>query len=297
MTFTNSCLQFQEILVLSKGPSWRTRGLTAAATYSDLKIRIPIQTVPTEELIEAFRALGPSDAKHPNLGQAYNWLAHLDLVKHAVALDLDTFLILEDDADWDVSIKHQMQLISSAVREFTFVDEKDTSPYGRSWDILWLGHSGEHTANDTRRIEFEDPTAPLEADYTGWAKKYFLNIKPGTRVVQRGINPVGTIGYALTKRGAKKIAKWAGKGENEAFDIRLLQGCKTKNLSCLVVNAMVIHHYMPPREFGHVSEVAGVNGGGSRAEEEDFEKLMGNTPNILQSTRCRALFDSTCLRK
>ena len=138
MTFTNSCLQFQEILVLSKGPSWRTRGLTAAATYSDLKIRIPIQTVPTEELIEAFRALGPSDAKHPNLGQAYNWLAHLDLVKHAIALDLDTFLILEDDADWDVSIKHQMQLISSAVREFTFVDEKDTSPYGRSWDILWL---------------------------------------------------------------------------------------------------------------------------------------------------------------
>jgi hypothetical protein len=206
-------------------------------------------------------------------------------------------LILEDDADWDVTLKDQMPLISSAVRAFTLVDEKDTTPYGRSWDILWLGHSGEHTGNDTRRLEFEDPSAPLEANYTGWAKKYMSAIKPGTRVIQRGVNPVGTIGYALTRRGAKKVAKWAGKGENEAYDIRLLQGCKTKDLSCLVVNPEIMHHYVPPREFGHVSEVAEVNGGGSRAEEEDFEKLMGSTPNILSSTRCWVLFSSTCLRK
>lgn len=243
-----------------------------------------------------FRNMGPKEGKHPGLGQAYNWIAHLDLVKYAFSLDLDTFLILEDDVDWDVNIKHQMQLISSAVREFTFVDEKDETPYGRSWDILWIGHSGEPTENNTRRIEFEDPSAPVAAEYTGWAKRYFHNTRR-TRVVQRSVNPVGTIGYALTKRGAKKILMWAGKGENEAYDIRLMQGCRTKDLSCVVVNPEVMHHYVPPMDFGHVSEVAEANGAGSRAEAEDFEKLMGSTPNILQSTRCRVLFGSTCLRK
>jgi hypothetical protein len=290
-------IQFEKILVLSKEPSWRTRGLKAAAAYTGLDIQIPVQTLPTEELVQAFRQLGSPKVKHPGLGQTYNWLAHLDLVKHAVALDLETVLILEDDVDWDVTLKHQMQLISSAVREFTFVNEGNVTPYGVSWDVLWLGHSGEHTGNDTRRLVFKDPSAPSEADYTGWAKKYMRNIKPGTRVVQRGVNPIGTIGYALTRRGAKKVAKWTGKGENEAYDIRLLQGCKRKDLSCIVVNPEIMHHYVPPREFGHVSEVAEASGTGSRAEEEDFERLMGSTPNVLRSTRCWVLFGSTCLRK
>jgi Glycosyltransferase family 25 (LPS biosynthesis protein) len=284
-------------LVLSKSPSWRTRGLTAAAAYTGLDIEIPVQALPTPEFIQVFRDLGDPKGKHPGLGQAYNWLAHLDLVKYAIALDLETVLILEDDVDWDVSVKHQMQLISSAAREFTFVDERDETPYGRSWDILWIGHSGEPTENHTRRIEYNDPSAPLEHQYTGWAKKYFHNLKPGTRVLQRSVNPVGTIGYALTKRGAKKVAIWAGKGGDEAFDIHLMHGCRTKDLSCLVVTPEVMHHYVPPRDFGHVSEVAGVNGAGSKAEEDDFERLMGSTPNILQSTRCRVLFSSTCLRK
>jgi hypothetical protein len=64
-----------------------------------------------------------------------------------------------------------------------------------------------------------------------------------------------------------------------------------------VVNPEVINHYVPPREFGHISEVASANGAGTKAEEDDFERLMGSTPNMLQSTRCRVLFGSTCLRK
>jgi hypothetical protein len=90
---------------------------------------------------------------------------------------------------------------------------------------------------------------------------------------------------------------WPGKGENEAFDIRLMQGCKEKHLSCLTINPEVMHHYVPPTEFGHISNVAEVNGRGSEAEDEKFEKVMGNTANIVHSTRCKVLFYSTCQRK
>ncbi|KAN0114573.1 glycosyltransferase family 25 protein [Hyaloscypha variabilis] len=293
---SNSTLGFQKILVLSKSPSWRTRGLKAASAYTGLDIEIPVQSLPTDEFIQLWRKLGDPNGKHPGLGQAYNWIAHLDLVKYAIALDLETVLILEDDVDWDVTIKQQMQLISSAVREFTFVDDEDETPYGKSWDILWIGHSGDPLKNETRRVEFKDPSVPSKDQYTGWTKPYY-NLNPGSRYVQRAVNPVGTIGYAMTKRGMKKVALWAGKGENEAYDIRLLEGCRSKDLSCIVVNPQLMHHYVPPMDFGHISEVAGVNGAGSKAEEEDFEKLMGSTPNIVQSTRCRVLFGSTCLRK
>jgi hypothetical protein len=241
--------------------------------------------------------MGPDAEKHPLRGEAYNWLAHLDLVKYIVANDWDTALIIEDDADWDVRLKEQMGRISEAVRNFTHVEEGDTSPYGRSWDVLWLGHCGEVTKKDTRRMEFFDPTVPPWIGYTGWSKKYIDSIAHRHRAVQRGINPVCTFGYALTRRGAMKVAKWAGKGENEAFDIRILEGCKGKHLSCVVVNPEVMHHYQPPREFGHISNVAEGNGKASAAEEEEFEKVIGSTANIVQSARCKVLFDSTCQTK
>lgn len=289
--------QFQKLLVLSKGPSWRTRGLLAAADYTGLDIEIPKQPHVTDELVDAFQKMGPENVKHPLRGETLNWLAHLDLVKFVVAADLETVLIMEDDVDWDVRIKDQMRLISDAVREFTYVDSQNTTPYGLSWDILWIGHCGEHTDRDTRRIEFSDPSCPLAENYTGWSKKFLENLAPGMRAVQRGRNPVCTFGYALTRRGAQKVLKWAGKGENEAYDIRLLQGCKSKDLSCITVNPELMHHYTPPREFGHISNVAAGNGEGSEAEEEEYEKVMGNTANIVRSARCRVLFDSTCQRK
>lgn len=292
----NSTLGFQKILVLSKGPSWRTRGLKAAAEYTGLDVEIPKQPPVTEEMIQAFQKFAPED-RPLKPGEARTWLASLDLVKYMVAADLETALILEDDVDWDVSIKDQMRRVSDAVRKFTYTDSQDMSPYGHSWDLLWIGHCGEPTHNDTRRLEYADPTAALPENYIGWSFRYMDGITPGNRVVQRAIHPVCSFGIAFSRRGAVKVLKWAGKGQNEAYDIRLQEGCKSKELSCLIVNPEMMHHYTPPGEFGHISNVADANLKGSKAEEEEFEKVMGNTPNILHSARCRALFDATCPRK
>ncbi|KUJ13305.1 uncharacterized protein LY89DRAFT_687467 [Mollisia scopiformis] len=295
-TASNSTLGFQKILVLSTRPSWRTRGLHAAAAHTNLDLTIPNQALPTDELITAFQSLGPSSVKHPLRGEAFNWLAHLDLMKLIAAQDYTTALILEDDVDWDVSIKEQMKLLSDAVREFTYAAPEEEGPYGERWDVLWLGHCGEPTRRDTRRLEYFDASVPAMGNYSGWAARYHDGLSEGVRVVQRAVNPVCSFAFAVTRRGARKILKWAGKGENEAYDIRLMQGCKEKRLSCVVVNPELMHHYVPPREFGHISNVAEGNGRASEAEEEEFERIMGNTANVVNSTRCRALFDSTCMR-
>ncbi|CAG8955365.1 hypothetical protein HYFRA_00011349 [Hymenoscyphus fraxineus] len=292
----NDTLGFHKILALSYGPSWRTRGLIAAAEYTGLDIEIPKQTHPTPELVEAFQKIPSDTGKQPSNGSAYAWLAHLDLLKYVITNNLETTLIVEDDVDWDLNIKEQMRLISDNIRRFTEVNSTDSSPYGHSWDILWIGHCGERTETDTHRIEYDDSAVLPAKVYTGWSNKYMFNIDAGRRAIQEGVNPVCTFGYAVTLKGAEKVLHYAGKGGNEAFDIRLLQGCQAKDLDCLVVNPEVMHHYTPSKELGYASSVYEGDGKGSSSEESQFENIIGGTENILRSARCRVLFGSTCLK-
>lgn len=38
------------------------------------------------------------------------------------------------------------------------------------------------------------------------------------------------------------------------------------------------------------------DGKGAAVDETDFKHKMGGTENILNSTRCKVLFDSTCVK-
>ncbi|OQD77314.1 hypothetical protein PENDEC_c003G04835 [Penicillium decumbens] len=67
--------------------------------------------------------------------------AHLNAIRLIVEEGLDNGVIFEDDADWDVNIKSQLQSFALAVRALQGTAEtKTSSPYGDDWDILWLGH-------------------------------------------------------------------------------------------------------------------------------------------------------------
>lgn len=95
----------------------------------------------------------------------------------------------------------------------------------------------------------------------------------------------------------QKVLDWAGKGQAEAYDIRLMSGCKLKQLDCVTITPEVMHHYTPTKELGYVSLVAEQDGKGSSVEEERYESSMGATENIVNSTRCEVLFNSRCLKK
>jgi hypothetical protein len=250
-------------------------------------------------MIEAFSKIGgPEVNGHPKTGSAHAWLAHLDLLRYAVSSNLDTVLILEDDVDWDVNVKKQMALISDNVRLFHNVSTEDKSPYGRAWDLLWLGHCGEHTDSGTKRLEYPDPTVPSVAQYIGWSKKWLPALVPGNRAIQNGINPVCTFSYAVTRHGAQRLLDFAGKGGNEAFDIRLLDGCKHSHLNCVTVQPEIMHHYAPPKELGYTSLVKQEDGKSGQSEDEKkFEGVMGGTENILESARCSAIWNRTCLKR
>lgn len=291
---SNSTLGFQKILALSRTPSWRSRGLLKAAKYTGLDIDIPKQAQWSPEFVDAFRSMGSTGMPHPKQGAALAWLAHLDLVKYFVMNDYETMLILEDDVDWDINIKEQAVRIADTVRIYTNATTEE-APYGRWWDILWLGHCAEFVDLDKSHLSFSDPTVIPKEKYNGWTKEHTMKIPEGQRFVQRALGPICTFGYAVSRSGAAKILRHAGRGQHDAYDLQISLGCRDGTLKCISVIPEVFHQYYPPVGAGYVSEVDAANGKEGEVDKKEFEQLMGSTENIVTSARCHAMFGKPCM--
>lgn len=290
-------MQFEKILAVSLRPSWRTRGLLIAAELTGLIIDIPEQPFNTDELIRAFEGIDTSDKQHgihPGHGSARAWLAHLDMMKYVVASRMSSAFIVEDDVDWDVDIHAQMKLVSDSVRAFMETPSTDSSPFGSGWDVLWLGHCGDELAETN--LDYADPTILDVEISTAWSKKFLLieSLPPGHRAVQYVQDAGCTFGYGVTRLGAKQILRLLGAGQDEAFDVALMNHCRNGDLKCLTVLPELMHHYTPKEGTGYVSPNNEGNGAGHSAPDDAFESLMGSTMNIKNSARCKALFGRVC---
>lgn len=141
-------------------------------------------------MVEAFENLGSEGDKRPPHGSAVAWLAHLNLLRFAIQRDYDTALIIEDDVDWDLRLRDQTPLIANAIRNFTNAGDPEHAPYGRSWDLLWLGHCGEIYDESTARVTFADPTVVPHELYRGWSRRHVAKMSEGQRSVSKAVNPV-----------------------------------------------------------------------------------------------------------
>lgn len=287
------------MLALSTGPSWRTRGLNAAAGLTDLDFTIPPQPQNPEELVLAFERIGAgSAATTPQHGSAKAWLAHLDMLKFVIASEFETALIVEDDVDWDVRIKHQIRLISDIVRNYTGVSSADPTPYGTEWDVLWLGHCGSAIEDwmPPGQVFLDDTRCKTEL-YSGWSKHFLRDkLAESHRLLQVSVQTVCTFGYAVTRASAQKILGLLARGGNEAFDVALSSYCRSGALRCLVVNPQIMNHYEPATERGYLSPVHVGDGQGKAADDSQFEFVKGTTGNIMKSARCQVLFNDVCMR-
>ncbi|KAL4810676.1 hypothetical protein BDV18DRAFT_155288 [Aspergillus unguis] len=293
----NRTLGFSQILALSSRPSWRTRGLQAAANLTGLEITIPPQPPLDDRLAEAFASIGSDlfGITRPAFGASKAWLAHLDLIKYIYQSKLESALVLEDDADWDVEIKAQMGNISSAVRNLTKIDEGEPAPYGLSWDVLWLGHCGEQWDEWTDTVIFNDTNVLPHHQYIGFWADSLAQLPDGKRAVYSSTMPVCTFAYAVSYAGAYKILSHMSAGMGEAFDVQMQNLCQRRIFNCVSVVPEVFHQYFPPLELGVKSDVD-IGNGESMGKIEAAETVMGSTENILHSARCWALWGVDCQR-
>ncbi|KAE8355892.1 hypothetical protein BDV28DRAFT_128072 [Aspergillus coremiiformis] len=295
---SNTTLGFQSILALSAGPSWRTRGLMAAANLTGLSIYIPPQPPIHPDLVTVFETIGREDTQiRPTHGASIAWLAHLDIVKYTIQANLDTALIIEDDVDWDVSIRSQMIRIAESVRNLTDTNTLEPAPYGRAWDVLWIGHCGEFWEKSIETVLYKDPTACPHRSYVGWAKTYMYLLPNRHRAVYRSAHPVCSFAYALSRNGSRKVIRLLGAAQGEAFDVSMMRACEARHLKCISVVPEVMHQYFPDQRFGVKSMVDIGNGQQASPKDVEFEHVMGSTENILESARCSALWGKRCLKE
>ncbi|KAF2493245.1 hypothetical protein BU16DRAFT_465319, partial [Lophium mytilinum] len=170
---------FQKIFVLNL-PSRTDRrdSMSLAAALSILQIEY-IDGVAGDDVLE--KVLPPNNHKTMAKGNIGSWRAHMNALLTIVEQNISTALILEDDADWDVRIKRQLETFATAalglqislnnsnsttlshlrgdidastakgdaesgasisISALPRLHSPKSSPYGLEWDILWLGHCG-----------------------------------------------------------------------------------------------------------------------------------------------------------
>ncbi|PWY83396.1 LPS glycosyltransferase [Aspergillus heteromorphus CBS 117.55] len=188
-------------------------------------------------------------------GEIGSWRAHINAIQKIISDRTSSALILEDDVDWDVTLKnqlHEFALGARAVQSSSDISNSlkptlQDSPYGEEWDILWLGHCGmKCQPNDPFYIINKDPTS-----IPGYSRpQYFVgpaihelvdSIKHNRLICSSGM-AVCSNAYAVSFHAAQKILAAVSvspsdesmpAGESVIFDVMLGRLCSTRYLRCI----------------------------------------------------------------
>ncbi|KAK4555659.1 hypothetical protein LTR86_007412 [Recurvomyces mirabilis] len=170
----NATLGFEKIFVIS---------LPSRSDHRDAVVLASHLTGLAVDIVDGIthvddKAQPPGAEKFTTTGALGAWRAHMNTLQMVVKHNTTSALIMEDDTDWDIRIKSQMQNFARASRLLlqpvsgtaaTYLDptilhpeealiqgaqtfdiahsavpQAISSPYGdvHRWDLLWLGHCG-----------------------------------------------------------------------------------------------------------------------------------------------------------
>ncbi|OAL23793.1 hypothetical protein AYO22_06112 [Fonsecaea multimorphosa] len=206
--------------------------------------------------------------------------------------NIQSAMVFEDDADWDLAIKYQMMQAAQATRFVTAQpeEEKPLSPYGDYWDIIWFGHCAADTdkTNDRRFVVMDDPTVLppwsrsefVHPDMSIWEEDSddYLNFQ--TRIYFRSSWNSCTAAYAISLRGAEKVVFTESMVPfNDPVDNGMGAMCKEQTLDFTCIAPF-------PTVVG-VSKPAGASNRGSDIRGLDDESIIeqGRSEKIMYSTR------------
>ncbi|POS79976.1 hypothetical protein DHEL01_v201618 [Diaporthe helianthi] len=311
---TNDTLGFSKIFVVGLPERTDKRdalALTAALTgfHVDFVDGVRGESIPDKAVPFGIDRHALMEA---NLG---SWRGHMNAVRRIVEEDLESALIMEDDMDWDVRLRSQLEEVAKGARELLHVGHPNSkevphSPYGDKWDVLWVGHCGEpfpefldenkgkpldHPGLRYMKHKYvieNDPTVPPPEHTTGLVD---FAAHPHTRWVHITAAPMCTFAYALSQQGARKVLfdlsvdRLAG-----AFDNALAGLCRRSvaavgeegvdkgvdrglNTKCVSVTPPVFFHH---KAKGRVAGDSDIHAG-----EGDEVRDKGTTENIVWSAR------------
>lgn len=215
--------------------------------------------------------------------------------------------------DWDAHVKTQLTGVAHGVHHV--LSEKPGrlhSPYGDTWDLLWLGHCGEpfpETLEENAGLD-EAAREKMSGKYLihdDWTVPPYENVShlvdwtafpAGTRVIHRTAAPICSFAYAITQRAARKILySLSVDGLHMAFDNSLAQLCRDSaydmgrdietsyKMQCISVNPTIMFHHRPKGSVTGDSDIQSYGSDGSMREQGYTEAVKWsmrlNLKNIL----------------
>ncbi|GKZ55937.1 hypothetical protein AnigIFM49718_001106 [Aspergillus niger] len=180
-------------------------------------------------------------------GEIGSWRAHLNAMQRIVSERISSALILEDDVDWDVTLKNQLQEFALGTLALQAESHPKTTPYGDEWDILWLGHCGTKCQKNIPFYIFKnDPTSiPVYGLPQYWAgpavHELVDNIKHN-RIICKTSLAVCSSAYAVSFNAAQKILAALSvlpddesmpPGQSVVYDVMLGRLCENGYLRCI----------------------------------------------------------------
>lgn len=201
--------------------------------------------------------------------------------------NIATGLIFEDDADWDVAFRSQLELF--ALGSQTLLDTPDrgspVSPYGDGWDLLWLGHCASQPVDDDYRrfVMTNDKTVPPPNHRVNFGT--IPDMSPydnNTRIMYFSKGSICTYSYALSYRGAQKILKYLSMDVyNKPIDFGLHDMCTkaSRKFKCIGVFPQLVGEAKSAGSSLKDSDIWGVDNG---------DRPTGFSYNIVYSTRLNA---------
>lgn len=181
---------------------------------------------------------------------------------------LESAIIMEDDSDWDVGIKSQLQSLATSLRALqgTSDGESTASPYGDDWDIIWLGHCGvECKTDEPYFLTPNDPTVPPPHRFLPyWRDPPPLERPDHARVICTAKDAVCSLMYMISYRGAQRLlsalsANPTGIAEHidvgAQYDVSLGRMCGSEYLKCFAPYPSLTGGYRPAGPAGKSSDI------------------------------------------
>ncbi|KIW14990.1 hypothetical protein PV08_07777 [Exophiala spinifera] len=235
------------------------------------------------------------------------WRAHMNIWRKMVEENIETALVLEDDADWDVSIQAQFVELARGSRFLLDTGSATPeSPYGDGWSLLWVGHcSSEANKTDPRRwVIPHDPTVPPRGsrwhfaghNMSRWADG--PNPDPQTRVVYVQEFAFCTSGYAVTRRAAQMMLYKLGMVPFSAsVDGGMGNLCKDtslKDFRCIAPFPRLIGKSTPPGPVDRASDIQTQNSNSTtiRWKPESENVMFSVRQNLLALLNGETTFKS-----
>ncbi|RDW77211.1 hypothetical protein BP6252_05264 [Coleophoma cylindrospora] len=285
MHVMNETLGFQHIFVMALPErSDRRDAMSLQASFTGIKFKW-IQGVKGESVPE--KAVPPAwPIAADKKGVLGSWRGHMNIIQRMAKDNIQSALIMEDDADWDVMLKSQLLEFARGTRYLQAAQQDSVSPYGDDWDILWLGickSKNDDGKDQQYYIINKDPTVVPAELRTATGR--FPNVPPQilsdkyTRVIYEPSGGGCTYGYAVSLRGARALLYYQGlTAEGTTMDKALKRLCKERTFDtrCFAPYPALIGTHKPAGDTSRDSD---------REETTGAIREKAVTQNIVYSTR------------